>query len=97
MTQALLPGNQYPHLELPRTQRQQPRWKGRPPSRPPLYHATHGMSLRAAAEQVVSEVQRRPRPEGIDPANILRVRLTSPVEEDTLRRAGFTVLVGQLS
>lgn len=82
----------YPHLELRRTELQENRWKPHPPPPPSRDHADFGLSLRAAARNSIDRFNAQPRPEGINPSLILRVRTTSRVDEEQWRRVGFTVV-----
>ncbi len=87
------PPERYPHLELRRTEAYNPRWKQTAPSKtPPRTREEQGLSLQVAAQRVVDETRRQPRPQGIDPALVLRVRTVGSVSEEDWRRAGFTVV-----
>ena len=84
-----------PHLPLRRVEYEAPRKK-----RPGFGgitardFRTHSRTLRSQVEDVVQQVTRQPRPSAIDPALILRFRLSGNVDEDTWRDLGLT-LVGQ--
>jgi hypothetical protein len=86
------PRSQHPHLELRRTAPVEPRWKPRPPRAGPRDNREHGAALRVAAEEAIEDVRLAPRPEGVDPALILRVRTSAMIDENQWRLAGFSVL-----
>lgn len=83
-----------PHLILPRVELALPRKKtgfGRPPVRE---HLTHGRALTNQITNVLNDYRRRPRPSGIDPSLILRIKLNpkAGVDEETWERCGLTLL-----
>lgn len=79
-----------PHLNLPRVEIEIPRKLKRGFSRfPQVGFKSHG---RALAKQIVAAVTSPPPPAGVDPALILRAKLSSEVDVDALRRAGLTII-----
>ena len=82
-----------PHLPLRRIEYEAPRKK-----RPgfggitPRDFRTYSGILRSQVENAVQQVTRQPRPSAIDPALILRVRLSANVDEDAWRNAGLTLI-----
>jgi hypothetical protein len=80
------------HLPLLRMPRAEPRRKhgfGRPPERD---HRAHGARVARQVEETIAVARARATIPGIDPKLILKVELTSAVDEDEWRRAGLHVL-----
>ena len=83
-----------PHLILPRMELALPRRRtgsGRPPERE---YRTHGRALTNQITSVLTNYRQRPRPLGIDPSLILRIKLNpkAGVDEETWERCGLTLL-----
>lgn len=83
----------YAHLPLLRYVRNEQRRKRRfvPPQvvRNP---SSHGAKLQREFDRIQSDAAAQPRIAGIDPALILKIELTGPLDEDAWRRNGFQVL-----
>src|SRR6185312_2929544 len=80
------------HLPLLRMPRVEPRRKhgfGRPPERD---HRAHGARIAEEVGETIAVARARVPIPGIDPRLILKVELTSAVDEDEWRRAGLHVL-----
>jgi hypothetical protein len=84
-----------PHLPLRRVEYEAPRKKragfGGSTTR---NFREHGGVLRSQVTEAIQQIIRQPRPASIDPALILRVRLSANVDDDAWRNAGLT-LVGK--
>jgi len=81
------------HLPLLRFTREEPRRK-RPGFSTPVKRdvPAHARRIERDLDDVVEDFAKRPCIKDIDPALILKVELTNPIDEDTWRRAGFQVL-----
>jgi subtilisin family serine protease len=81
------------HLPLLRFTREEPRRK-RPGFSTPVARdvSAHARRIECELDAVVADHGKRPRIKDIDPALILKVELTNPIDEDTWRRAGFQIL-----
>jgi hypothetical protein len=82
------------HLPLERLERTEDRRRVPAPVSPPVRPsaAGHAAEIKNKVNAAVAEQTALPRIEGIDPELILKVRLASPVQEDTWRTAGLKVL-----
>jgi len=83
----------YDHLQLVRLPERFERRKtgggGGPPQRNPDQYS---QKLRTELDQAVATQQRRRRPDAINPALILRVRMTGALQEEEWNRVGLTLL-----
>ncbi|HCF99378.1 MAG TPA: hypothetical protein DEV93_02405 [Chloroflexi bacterium] len=66
---------------------------GRPGPRPP--HSEQGPALQKQVDAALAVTRAKPQPISIDPALIMKVRTTSPVDEANWRQAGLRVVGGE--
>ncbi|MDQ2081718.1 S8 family peptidase [Xanthobacteraceae bacterium Astr-EGSB] len=83
-----------PHLLLERLDKTLDRRKPPPPPARPARDdvKSHAASITAKIDAATSEQMSLPKIEGIDPELILKVNLSSSVQEDAWRTAGFKIL-----
>lgn len=83
-----------PHLQLTRIDRTEDRRRKSPPPGPPPRGnpAGHGGALANRADAAAAEQAAAPQIRGINPELILKVSLSSAVQEEHWRAAGFRVL-----
>lgn len=83
----------YDHLQLLRLPERMPRRKtgggGGPPAREP---GGHSQKLRAELDGAIEQQRQRRRPDVVNPALILRVRMNGPLLEEEWAKVGLTVL-----
>lgn len=84
----------YPHLPLERLQRTEDRRRTPAPVVPPHRPnpAGHGAGIKTKIDTAAADQAALPQIVGIDPELILKVALSTPIQEDTWRTAGFRVL-----
>jgi hypothetical protein len=83
-----------PHLPLQRLDRTEDRRRVAAPVAPPVRGSArdHAAAITGKIDTIAAEQMALPKIEGIDPELILKVSLAAPVQEDSWRTAGFSIL-----
>jgi hypothetical protein len=83
-----------PHLPLQRLNRTEDRRRVPAPVAPPVRGSArdHAAAITGKIDTIAAEQMALPKIEGIDPELILKVSLAAPVQEDSWRTAGFSIL-----